>query len=181
LRAAPWGGPEQRWTTGPMAPCIVFTEPGAIAVNATLYIALLCARSPSPRSLELVALNRDDGVWDHRSMLVEPNTVVPGLDDPYNGFNGPDMVLDEQGRPRLLAVPVRSGNGSYGGCVAFDLDLETGTASDPIVVAEPGGGAGIFQSGPCTYAPGSRLGVITGDVYLQGVQFRLHATGRVLE
>ena len=36
---------------------------------------------------------------------------------------------------------------------------------------------GVFQTGACTYDEGSPLGLIVGDTWLDGVQFRLVATG----
>jgi len=45
------------------------------------------------------------------------------------------------------------------------------------VRGHPAHDPGVFQTGACTHAEGSPLGLIVGDTWLEGVQFRLVATG----
>jgi hypothetical protein len=52
-----------------------------------------------------------------------------------------------------------------------------GDGPDPILAIPKNPDGDVFQTGACTYQEGVATGIIVGDTYLSGVQFRLVATG----
>jgi len=169
--AAPGGTPAHRFPE--LADCVVFTEPGILVHEGTRYVALWCYAGADDQRIELVA-NEGDG-WSHRARLLGVEDRVPGVT--HRGFNGPALVHDEAAGMRLLVSPVQGG---YRGCAAYTVDSD-GTLGAAELVVPATESPDVYQSGPCTYAPGSALGVVTGDTYLSVVQFRLFATGTRLD
>lgn len=124
---------------------------------------------PFPRPLELPILTTRDAA------AINPALV---------GFNAADIVT-VGGTHRLLVSP--SVGAGYLGCIEYQVDLgagrlrdDDGDGPDPLFGFPKNEDPGVFQTGACTYDEGSPLGLIAGDTYLSGVQFRLIATGESL-
>ena len=172
------GTPELRWDSHPqLGDCLVFAEPGLLALDSKLWMAVYCARTAIDGSIELIELDHATDVWSHRSTLLtgaDGGVINPAI----TGFNAPDLFMVGD-TVHLLVSPVVE---LYAGCVGYRVDRTLavvldadGNGADPVSgLAAP---AGTVQSGACTYHEGSSLGVIYGDTLASGVQFQLFSTG----
>ena len=163
-----------------LASCLVFTEPGLIASGGQLYVAVFCYRSPGEQDIVLVRLDHATGQWAYAgTLLTTPDATA--INPALVGFNGADLIR-VGGTHRLLVSP--ASGAAYLGCIEYEVDLDAGTLRDSdgngpdALFAHPKNpDPRVFQTGACTYAEGSPLGLIVGDTWLDGVQFRLVATG----
>jgi hypothetical protein len=180
--AAPGGPPEKRWDADPdLGGCIAFAEPGAIASAGKLYVALFCFRSATDQEIVLVRLDHGTETWSYAGTLLTTSDAQ-AYDPALIGFNAADLVEVQGGAHRLVVSP--SAGRGYLGCVVYGVDLGGAKINDPIrsprLLVPKNTDAGIYQSGACTYQEGSPLGLVRGDTWMQGVQFRLVATGERL-
>lgn len=112
--------------------CVVYTEPGAMAVGDDLYLALTCAAVPEPVTFSQVLLHSSDHgeSWSMVSAIADPEDA--SAFDAIN-FQAPDLVHVDDG-DYLLLSPVRQGVGldnqpghAYQGCYVLRFtDLSTG-------------------------------------------------------
>ena len=180
--AAPGGLPLRRFDSDPLlADCLAFAEPGISASDGHIYAALYCFRSQEQQDIILVSLDHDTGIWSSVGTLLttqDAQAIHPDL----IGFNASEIYETDAGW-RLMVSPM---TGPYLGCIEYGLDFETGTlidnngdGPDPLYSYEKNPDPQVFQSGACTYHRQSNTGLIVGDVYTTGVQFRLIATGEL--
>ena len=182
--AVPGGPPERRFDHDPdLGDCLASTEPGMIAAGGNLYVALFCFRAPSDQDIVLVRLTHATGQWGYVGTLLTTRDAV-AINPALVGFNGADLLW-VGGTHRLLVSPT-VGSG-YLGCLEYQVDLDTamlldidGGGPDPLHGVPKNPDPGVFQTGACTYDERSPLGLIVGDTYFSGVQFRLVATGDAL-
>jgi len=175
------GQPLVRWDNDPvLGDCLVFAEPGMLAIDSKLWMAVYCYRTATDTSIELVQLDHSDNTWSARSTLLTPTDGAP-VNAAIRGFNAPDLFLVGDS-VRLLVSPVVE---LYAGCLGYGVDRQTGlvidadgNGADPIygLSATPG----TVQAGACTYHEASHLGVLYGDTMFTGVQFQLFASGTAL-
>lgn len=144
---------------------------------------MFCFRSPGEQDIVLVRLDHTTGRWAFAgTLLTTPDAAA--INSALVGFNGADLVV-VGGTHRLLVSPTNGA--AYLGCIEYEVDLGAGTLRDTdgngpdALFAHPKNpDPGVFQTGACTYDEGSPLGLIVGDTWLDGVQFRLVATGAPL-
>ena len=178
--AVPGGLPEHDWSSDPeLSSCVALAEPALLAHEGTLYASFFCFRSAMDRTIELVGLDHTTDAWTHRGTLLLGSDSLPGVSN--NGFNGPDLVLDESGDARLIASPAREDGGGYLGCAVYPLDLDAGSVGTGELLVPFLDVANNFQTGPCTYAAGSELGIMSGNTYITSPQFEVYASGVLLE
>jgi hypothetical protein len=163
-----------------LAGCIVVTEPGVVASGGALYVTMFCFRTLQDQDIVLVRFGHGTGEWTYGGTLLttrDAEAINPAL----VGFNGADIV-EVGGTHRLLVSP--SVGTAYLGCIEYEVDLEAGRVRDdngdgpdPLFAVSKNEDPAVFQTGACTYEEQSPLGLIVGDTYVSGVQFRLIATG----
>ena len=163
-----------------LAGCLAVTEPGVVASGGALYVAMFCFRAAEDQDIVLVRLTHGTGEWAYVGTLLttaDATAINPAL----VGFNGADIVT-VGGTHRLLVSPTVGAG--YLGCIEYQVDLgagrlrdDDGNGPDPLFGYSKNEDPGVFQTGACTYDEGSPLGLIVGDTYLTGIQFRLIATG----
>ncbi|MEZ4461632.1 MAG: sialidase family protein [bacterium] len=176
--AVPGGSPAVRWDNDPtLQGCLVFAEPGLLAVESKLWMAVVCARSMSDTSVELIELDHATNTWSARSTLLTPFNGAQ-INAAITGFNAPDLFTVGN-TVHLLISPVVA---QYAGCLGYTVDTQTGLVVDldgngPDVIYGLEATEGALQTGACTYHEASELGVIYGDTLFSGVQFQLFATG----
>jgi hypothetical protein len=148
-------GASQNLSTIPdLAKCVAFTEPGAVATETTVELALGCVELASPTATIRVVLLRS---IDHAktftlvSTLLRPTEAacassVPQLNAAHLfGANGRVYVAAS------TAGPVAGGFTGYNGCVTFEIDdLVKGTLKPGILRSITA--AGNRFSGACSYA-----------------------------
>jgi hypothetical protein len=179
--AQPGGTPEWRFDRDPdLGRCLAFSEPGLIASSGQLYVAMFCFRSPDEQEVVLVRLSHATERWSYVGTLLTSGDAA-AVNAALVGFNGADLV-SIGGTHRLLVSPTNGA--AYLGCIEYEVDLETGAprdadgnGPDPLFAFPKNTDPGVFQTGACTYDEASPLGLIVGDTWLDGVQFRLVATG----
>ncbi len=173
--------PEKRFDRDPdLGSCLAFTEPGMIAFGGDLYVALFCFRAASEQDIVLVRLTHATGGWAYVGTLLTTRDATP-INPALVGFNAADL-LSVGGTHRLLVSPTVGS--AYLGCLDYEVDLPAatlrdidGNGPDPLHAVPKNPDPGVYQTGACTYDEHSPLGLIVGDTYLSGVQFRLVATG----
>jgi hypothetical protein len=179
--AAPGGAPERRFDRDPdLGGCLAFTEPGMLAAGGDLYVALYCFRAATDQDIVLVRLSHATGQWAYAGTLLTTRDAI-AINPALVGFNAADL-LSVEGTHRLLVSPTVGAG--YLGCIDYEVDLAAarlrdleGDGPDPLHAFPKNPDPGVFQTGACTYDERSPLGLIVGDTYLSGVQFRLVATG----
>jgi len=177
------GSPEKRWDVDPdLGGCLVFTEPGILAAGGKLYIAMYCFQSRQDQDVVLVAFSHASGAWSHLGTLLTTADAVD-INPALVGFNAPDLY--SVGSSTRLIVSPTTGS-AYLGCIEYGLDLAAGAlvdsngdGPDPLLGIEKNPDGEVFQTGACSYQEGISTGIVLGDTYFSGVQFRLVATGRV--
>ncbi|MEO0325542.1 MAG: sialidase family protein [Myxococcota bacterium] len=170
--AAPGGPPEQRWDRDEaFGDCLVLIEGSLLAVDGRLLWAGTCVRRGR---LDVVLASFDVATrrWSAEGTLLTPEDAE-ALEPRLTAFNAPDLygVGDEV---RLLVSPVA---GAYRGCLEFALDVDRRRVGAPLTAIAPKSGAEFLQSGPCTFAEGTALGIVSGDTRRSGIQFVMEATG----
>jgi hypothetical protein len=169
--AAPGGLPRQNLSS--QLPCLGAAEPSLLARGGRLFLALFCFSSATQQDIVLLELNRATNRFDLRGRLLGAPEATQ-FNALLTTFNGADLVARGP-EVRLLVSPVLQT--LYAGCLSYPvLDLNTATvAQTPTFgIAQT---AGVGQTGACTWHDQSVLGVISGDVLLSGVQFRLYGNG----
>lgn len=163
--------------------CLAFSEPGMIASEGQLYVAMFCFRSAREQDIVLVRLDHATGRWDYTGTLLTTRDAA-AINSALVGFNGADL-FSIGGTHRLLVSP--TAGAGYLGCIEYEVDLTAGAlrdtdgnGPDPLYALPKNPAPGVYQTGACTYGEGSPLGLIVGDTWLDGVQFRLIATGTTL-
>ncbi len=182
--ASTGGRPRWRLDRDPdLGGCLVVTEPGVIVAGDMLYVAMFCFRAPQDQDIVLVRLTHATGGWAYAGTLLTTRDAT-AINPVLVGFNGADLVSVGE-TDRLLVSPT-TGAG-YLGCIEYEVDLAAGRlrdaegdGPDPLYAFPKNEDPGVFQTGACTYDEGSPLGLIVGDTYLTGIQFRLIATGNRL-
>ncbi|MBN2724623.1 MAG: hypothetical protein JXR95_11180 [Deltaproteobacteria bacterium] len=178
--SAPGGLPLKRFDTDPnLGGCIALGEPGVAVTDGKIIIALFCYRSEEQQDIVLINYSHESELWSYSGTLLtteDAQAIHPAL----TGFNAPD-IYKTQTTWRMVISPA---DGLYHGCIEYEIDLENAVLSDnddngPDVfyVYEQNPDSQVFQTGACTYHSESLTGMIAGDIYLSGVQFRLVATG----
>ncbi|MBU1240409.1 hypothetical protein KKF84_07680 [Myxococcota bacterium] len=178
--AAPGGLPIKRFDTDPLlGDCLAFAEPGISAHSGRIHAALFCFRTQQQQDIVLVTYDHSAQTWSSVGTLLttqDAQTIHPDL----LGFNAPD-IYETPGGWRLMVTPTV---GAYLGCIEYGLDIVAGSlvdsngdGPDPLYAYEKNPDPQVYQTGACTYHHQSETGVIVGDVYTSGVQFRLIATG----
>lgn len=176
------GSPEKRWDLDrDLGDCLVFTEPAAVAANGRLYAALFCFRSAERQEVVLANLSHASDAWSYLATMLSSADAV-AINPALVGFNAPDLYTVGTST-RLIVSPATGA--AYLGCIDYQVDLATGAlldsngdGPDPTLVIEKNSDDGVFQTGACTYQEGIATGIILGDTYFSGVQFRLVATGQ---
>jgi hypothetical protein len=172
--AVPGGTPERRFDRDPdLGSCLVFTEPGMIAAGGSLYVALFCYRQARSQDIVLVRLDHATEEWSYVGTLLETRDAA-AIDPALVGFNGADLF--SVGNSHRLVVSPTAGSG-YLGCIEYAIDLAAAASLGPLRAVPKNPDPGVYQTGACTYDEHSPLGLIVGHTYLEGVQFRLEATG----
>ncbi len=168
--AAPGGLPRQNLSA--QLPCLGAAEPSLLARGGRLFLTFFCFTA-AQQDIVLLELNRGTNRFDTRGRLLG-STEAMAFNPLLTTFNGADLV--ERGTEvRLLVSPVVQT--LYAGCLSYPVtDLNT-----PTVALSPTFGisqtAGVGQTGACTWHDQSTLGVLSGDVLLSGVQFRVYGNG----
>ncbi len=173
------GKPDKRFDQDPdLGSCLAFSEPGLLAHAGTLYVAMFCYRGATEQDIVLVRLSHTTGEWSYAGTLLDvadAQAINPALEN----FNGADLFAtgDEH---RLVITP--AAGGAYLGCLTYELDLAQGTLPTKVALhgIEKTPDPAVFQTGACAYHEQSGTGMIVGDTFLSGVQFRLVATGETL-
>ena len=175
------GSPEKRWDVdADLGSCLVFTEPGILAAGGNLYVAMFCFRSQQEQDVVLVAFSHAGGAWSYRETLLTTADAVD-INPALIGFNAPDLYT-VGASTRLIVSPASE---AYLGCIEYELDLAAGAlvdsngdGPDPLLAIGKNPDSGVFQTGACSYQEGITTGIVLGDTYFSGVQFRLVATGQ---
>ncbi|MEZ4370691.1 MAG: sialidase family protein [Polyangiaceae bacterium] len=145
--------------------CLLVTEPGAVAFNASLRLWLGCG---SESGIRIIAL---DLKGDTLTYLGAPLTSsdAQALDPALTGFNAADAFADENGQMHLLVSPIA--NDLYRGCLLYDVD-EGNLTGPPVLVKQHT--AGVPLSGACAYDPGlTAAGTLFGEIHVETPQLRL--------
>ncbi len=178
--AAEGGLPKKSWVGDPnLGSCIVFAEPGMLALDGKLYVAMYCYKSANQQDIVLVEFDHSTHQWQYVNTLLTVDDAH-SLNSQLSNFNAADLVESDHGESLLLVSPAV--NGTYVGCLAYRLNLADGTVSksDPVVWIPKQDLPNLIQSGACTYQKQSFLGLVIGNTWLDGIQFRLKATGTSL-
>ncbi len=174
--------PEKRFDQDPdLGTCLAFSEPGMLAYEGDLYIAMYCFRSAQQQDIVLVRLDHASKQWSYVGTLLT-SEHARAIDPALGAFNGADLFV-RAGSYRLIVSPT-AGQG-YLGCLEYEVDLKNGTLTDsngdgpdPLLAFPKNTNADVIQTGACSYHQESQLGMIVGDTHLSGIQFRLVATGQ---
>lgn len=173
--AAPGGSPKMNFSTDPdLGDCLAFAEPGVIAHDGALYVAMFCARTETLDTV-LVRLDHGTDTWSYVSTLLT-SADAAALNPALETFNGADLVRVGN-EVRLITSPAA---GAYFGCITYGIDLAAGTLGAPLHAYERNPDTGVYQTGACTFDEDAVMGLVVGDTYIEGVQFRLIATGEAL-
>lgn len=163
--------------------CVSFSEPGVLAKQAGVYIALLCAKATRPNKIVLLRCDHRLTNCVYIGDLLngsEASTVKSGYDD----FSAPELV-STAGQDYLIASPVIAAGGIYRGCVVYRIpDIQTATvehqSGKPVayrVIPERGD-----FNGACAFVDGmTGSGIMMGEAFFSQVPvFRLFATAELL-
>ncbi len=174
--------------------CVAMTEPGALAHDGVIELALGCERYVSPTSvpIEIVLIRSSDhgAHWTPVSKLLDANDASAlGASGPYGPqLNAADLFVSG-GTTYLLATPngpitnLGSATSGYRGCLSIPLsNLDAGTlvrcsgvpAASEVIL----GGVGLFH-GACTWAEGATAAGVMGLTASQtsAPTFQLFASG----
>ncbi len=180
--SVPGGLPEKSWALdADLGSCLAFAEPGIIAVDSKVYVAMYCARDEVNRDVVLV--ERSGGVWSYKGTLLtaaHASAIHPAL----TSFNGADLV-EVDGSIHLIVSP--TAGDAYLGCLDYEVNTATGSlvdtddnGPDALYAYPASSDPDVYLSGACTYDEDSAMGLVFGEVHATGTQFRLFATGEKL-
>lgn len=170
-------------TVAALSDCVVFTEPGLLAVNDGVYVVLRCATDPAnAAAVGKIALLK----CTHTALqafascgylgILLTDREAPGYGN-YDGFSAPDLV--QVGAKRYLIVTPTIKD-SYKGCLVFEVSDLAGAAlvrnlGVAVVARSINTASSAEHHGACGYHPGATAsGVIYGEYNFGGSpQFRL--------
>ena len=159
---------------------VAYTEPGMVALDGDLYVSMV-HRSIASGKVVLIKLDHSSQNWQYVATPLTDQDARD-LNPAWRSFSATDLFAIDD-RAYLLASPVIT---LYEGTLLFELDLKTGLikkdeAGLPEVIYAMGKTPGVIQSGVATFDPGlTASGILTGDALLTAPQFRMYATGIVI-
>jgi hypothetical protein len=166
--------------------CAVFTEPGVLAVNDGVYVALYCAPDTNvPSATGKIALLKCTHTAQAAfaacsylgNLLVNSEAAAHGA---YTGFSAPDLVRSG-GKDYLIVTPTNNG---YRGCLVYEIanlataSLVRDAQNKAVVVKSLTDSHGGTHYGACGYHAGATASGILDSSYKQGwsPQFRVFAS-----
>jgi hypothetical protein len=177
--------------------CVAASEPGAIATESGLYLALSCYRPRAPGPLAIliggaepiVVLLKCDapchptrpGAWRYINTLLTPDDARAAGGDKYTASD----LFAQNGKYYIIVSPVtnRPVNGAYNGCHVFGFtDIASGRLQNdgahPTILKRIQGDPDTFN-GACTYAQNVTVsGFMYGQIRFDGrPYFQIFQTG----
>jgi hypothetical protein len=108
--------------------CVVFTEPGALARDGRLLLALQCATgTPGTGRIVILELDRSSGHFVYRGTPLRDSDITP-FSPLITGVAAPALV-NAASDVKLLVSPTVGD--LYAGCLDYTLDLVTFTVTGP--------------------------------------------------
>lgn len=159
-----------------MAKCPAFTEPGMVAREEGIYVALTCPTGKNNGEVVLLRCAHDFGSCEYRGALLRDDDARR-LDIGASGFSGTDLVERDQ-NVYVVASPTRQPGDVYMGCVFYKVESLADARVAPKPVLEVSGAKGSFN-GACGYAGArSKAGVFFGQYMpTQKHKFQVFETG----
>ncbi len=174
-----------------LSDCALFTEPGVLAVNDGVYVALFCAPDSNlPNATGKIALLKCTHTAPKAfaacsylgNLLVDDEAATHGA---YTGFSAPDLV-QAGGKYYLIVTPTN--NDGYRGCLVYEIEnlatasLVRDAQNRAVVVKSLIGSHGGDHYGACGYHAGATASGILDSSYKQSwsPQFRVFASKNTL-
>jgi hypothetical protein len=166
----------------------IFGEPGLMATDSALYLAIVCNKSSTERKVALLkcaspCVPTTASAWQYLgSTLDTADAASFGYDE---GFSAPDLV-SSGGRFYVIVTPQSSDpwDSYYNGCMVVPFDnidtatIARATGGAPEYIVQVAGTTGNF-SGACTWlASAPAPGIVYGEITLDGgAPFRMYMSG----
>jgi hypothetical protein len=109
-----------------LADCVLVTEPGLLAANGVLYLSMLCGRMDRTNPIVLLGLDHSNASLSLRGQMLG-SAEARHLDPNFEGFSATEL-FEKQGAHYLFVTPTIADG--YRGCLAYPIDLQTGTLTD---------------------------------------------------
>ncbi|MBP6903002.1 MAG: hypothetical protein KBC73_23115 [Burkholderiaceae bacterium] len=157
-----------------LAKCPAFTEPGMLAREEGLYVALTCPTRKDNGEVALLRCDHELGRCDYRGALLR-DADARKLGGGVSGFSGTDLI-ERDGQAFVVATPTKQPGDTYHGCAFYRI-----SSLDPAQVqAEPAlrvsGPAGSFN-GACGYAGAAGV-FLSQYTPAEAQKFQIHITGQ---
>lgn len=159
-----------------MKGCAAYTEPGMVAREAGIYVALRCATGKPNGQIALLLCDHEFRDCDYRGPLLK-DEEAPRFGGRLSGFSGSDLV-DTGDKVYLVVTPTEQPGEIYRGCLFFEVVSLDQATINPEPALRVDGKPGSFN-GACGYAgKGSAGGVYLSEYSPEGpAHFRVFKTG----
>lgn len=159
-----------------LAKCPAFTEPGLLAREEGLYVALTCPTRKDNGEVALLRCDHEFSRCDYRGALLR-DADASKLGNGVSGFSGTDLV-ESGDQAFVVATPTKQPGDTYHGCIFYRILSLADARVQPEPAVRVTGVPGSFN-GACGYA--GNAGVFLSQYAPADAQkFQIRITGQQL-